>query len=159
MTSRPYSVLLLLAGAVLCPLPAPAQAPADFSLTALAGGVSHHVGIRIVVIDSTGAGEVCRIDPPDRTGGTCSSTEPAAVTAADRDAIWAAVQGGFLALAPSLADSSLADGTFAELIVVANGGTHAVRTQNLSVPAFDAVMAALNAALPPAQRLVYNALP
>jgi len=140
------------------PRPAASQAPPDMTIIAQGGSVLPDEPVRIVVVDSTGSGEVCQVDPPDRDTGACTSTTPVVLTSQDMDSVWTAVQtAGFFALAPDHA-SSIPDGTYAELTIRGGGASHTVRTQNLEVLGFDLVLAALNAALPPGLGIETNEL-
>ena len=143
-------------------LPAGAGAqsvPGDFLVVASAGSVSPDLPVRIVVFDGDLDGEFCRIDPPDRATGACSFTEVLVFTAPQLDAVWAAVQSnGFFGLDSAYVDPDVADGSYAELTVTANGVTHTVTTHNIAVASFDAVVLAINAELPAGRRLIYNAI-
>ncbi len=138
---------------------APPLYPPDFAVTAYAGAVSPAYPIRLVTIDPSGSGTFCRTDPIDRDTGVCSLVSSFSLTVDDMNTLWSSIQSnGFSLLSPYYLDPGIADGSFAELTVTANGGTQQVITQNMAVAPFDAVMLTLNSLLPPTAVLKYNAI-
>jgi len=147
------SVLPVLAG-LLGPRFAAAQAPSDFTVTARGGGVQAAHEVHTVVVDAAG-GEFCRTAFADRATGACTDTAPVALSPAQLDSLWEAVQvNGFFALDTAYVSTEWADGTWAELTVTGDAATHRVATQNTAVFGFDAILSALNGMLPPEQRIV-----
>ena len=137
--------------------PLVAQTPGDFRLVAQGGALSPDYSISIVLLDSTGIGLFCDVQPQDRLTLHCTQETPLALSAAGRDSIWTAIQDhGFFALDPSYLDTSLVGGTWADLRVFANGLSHAVHSQNVAVPGLDAIMMVINGVLPPSHQIVYN---
>ncbi len=150
--------LAVLAGPFLTAAVA-ATPPPDFSVIAAGGGVRPDLPVSHVVFDMDGIGVYCRTEGPDRATGDCTTTEVVSLTPTQLESIWdQVVLSDFFNLAPFHLSTTISDGTFAQLVITANGQSFAVATQNLAVPAFDAIVAAVNATLPPQQRVIYNAL-
>ena len=73
--------------------------------------------------------------------------------------IYAQVQRqGFFKLRKDYFDPAVLDGDYAQLTITANGKTHTVRTTNIAVEAFDAIVHRVNRYMPPARNIYYNAL-
>ena len=155
--------LLPASAPIVTPVPAGAAPagslpiPADFFLVAGAGGVSADHEAHVVALDSTGLGDFCVIEPADRDIGQCTTVTTFSIDATDVETIWQALNDhNFFLLSPYYESATIADGTFAKLMVIANGDTQAVMTQNMAVPDFDSIMLTINSVLPVAYRLNYN---
>ena len=157
---QPFLAPLIAAALLAFAVMATAAAPTDFEIVAQAGGASPEDTARIVVVDSTGAGEACTIEPQDREAALCTQTSPVLLSPAVLDDLWSVVQSsGFFALDSTYFDTTLVGGTWAEVSIRGGGTTHTVMIQNMSVAALDTVVTVLNAALSPEQRLSYLGLP
>lgn len=133
-------------------------APADLDMVAAAGGVSISTSAGLVAVNADTAA-VCVTDPADRASGACSMSVDVALSQADLDEIWTAIQDqAFFALDSAFVDTLTRGGSWAELTVTGDGQTHRVVTQNTVVPAFDTIMLTINQFLPPGLELVYNAI-
>lgn len=140
-------------------LPEQAIYPPDFTVIAGAGGVMAAHPNRLVVIDASGAASFCFTAPADRDTGRCTTLTPFTLTTDNLNTIWNAVQtNGFFALPSESLNKSISDGTFAHLVIKANGVTHEVLTQNQAVDPLDNIVKAMNSVLPSAYRLKYNAI-
>ncbi len=155
-----FATLLLMSAAWVPQATAQApNFPPDFTVIAGAGGVMDTQPLRVVVIDSSGAGEFCYIAAVDRDTTVCTTTTSFFMSVADLNTLWNEIQlQGFFSLPSQFLSTTIADGTFARLTITAGGVTHAVLTQNQAVPAFDAIMTTLNSLLPAGMQLKYNAI-
>jgi len=152
-------VMLLAALTPAAAAAAPPISPPDFTITAVAGAVSPAYPIREVVLNPDGSGSYCRTDPADRQTGSCTVTTSFNLTVDDMNTLWTAIQSnGFSSLSPYYLDPTVADGSFADLTVTANGVTQEVITQNTPTAPFDAIMVTLNSLLPSGVVLKYNAI-
>ncbi|MGH7495616.1 MAG: FlgD immunoglobulin-like domain containing protein [bacterium] len=79
------------------------------------------------------------------------------LSAAEVERLWQVISSNdFFNLSSQFADSSVLDPTFARLVIRANGVTHEVSVQNISIFQFDNIILALNEATPPEADLVYE---
>jgi hypothetical protein len=79
------------------------------------------------------------------------------VSKTDLEALWAAIQEyDYFSLEPSYAAGDVADGSFAGLIITADGRTHQVEVENASVPHFEELLKAVNRITPSGMDLRYE---
>ncbi len=79
------------------------------------------------------------------------------VNEADLEALWTAIQQvDFFALEPRYAAGDVVDGSFAGLIITADGRTHQVEVENASVPRFEDLLKAVNRITPSGMDLRYQ---
>jgi len=67
-------------------------------------------------------------------------------------------QQRFFTLKSEYSDPNVVDGDYARLTITADGETHTVRTINIAVEAFDAIVQRVNRYMPPERNIYYNAL-
>lgn len=86
--------------------------PPDFTIIAGAGAVMDTHPLSLVVVDSSGAGEFCFIAPADRDTAVCTTTTSFALSVADLNVVWDAIQlHGFFSLPSQFLSTTVADGT------------------------------------------------
>lgn len=108
----------------------------------------------VLEIRSNGNGRFTRylpdaLEPPvEQTNFKVSDTQ--------LEALWTAIQQyDFFSLEPRYADSDIVDGAFASLTITAQGRTHQVEVENISVPRFQDLLKAINRITPSGMDLRY----
>ena len=130
--------------------------PPDLEIQALAGGVHPWQENYTIRITADGQGLYTRFIPGD-VGEPPLERSDFTLTKEEVAAIWEAVeQNGFYLLAEDHRDTTVRGGSFASLTVTANGVTHRVRVQNVSLMRFESVIAALNEVTPPGNDVIYR---
>ena len=129
--------------------------PADFRLSATAGGLAPWEEKARITVDNAGQAKYVlytTANPPTVLADTSFS-----VDAAGLQLLWKAIQdSNFFSISPSWSDSTAADGMFAKIAVTGNGVTHQVRITNIEQPAIQAIIQTLNAIVPPNVQLQYT---
>lgn len=135
---------------------APAQTvPADFVLTATAGGLAPWSRSATITVGSHGeaAYTLCPTGRIDSVIAESTFT----VSPSTVQQLWQALQdSGFFNLNSPAPDSSLADGSFALVGVTANGVSHQVFVRNGSQGQIQSILNLLNAASPASLKLPYT---
>lgn len=143
-----------------------AIAPDDFNLDAFCGGYTLWTEIYRIQIDNEGNGIYSICYPENR-----ETSEYTEITQFDLDEnelnqLWDEIQNNDffnledyseLDLFPD-SDIIVSGGTFATIIVTANGEKHAVETRHFTVTEFDNIMIAINGLTPEENDLFYNGL-
>lgn len=151
-----FALGLLWSGVAIAARSSSAATPADFDVVAVTGGRFSGPPSVFVHIDASGHGSYAVFRPDSFTTGPIDSVS-FTLTAGQRDSLWLVVSGaGFFSLATSYGDTSLADGSFASLRILANATTRTVVTNNVAMAAFDGIMARLNVLTPGARDLLYD---
>lgn len=154
-------MVAILSLACLCSSSVGAQGnpvPADLNIHIEAGSVGPSHDLHIFDLDASGRGTFCLVPPANRETGTCGTVTHHQLSSAEVSTVYdAIVAGSFFTLAPTHLSRDL-DGTLAEMSIKANGVTHEVSTQNVTLPAFDDIVLAINAALPDSSKIIYNAI-
>lgn len=132
------------------------QVPADLKIVATAGGVNSFAENRTVVINPDGTALYSRYIP-GRVGEAPLEEASFTLSPTDMATLWQSIQDqGFFSMDASFSEPEINGRTFARLLITANGVTHDVRTDNLAVQAFDAIMQVLNGLTPDGQDLEYD---
>jgi len=131
--------------------------PADFQLSLESASLMADPGFPTESLKLTADGNV-----EFSTKGTEKGMLPATSIQIDATAIreiYAQIQRqGFFTLQPDYVDPDVMDGDYAQLSITANGKSYTVRTTNIAVEAFDAIVHRVNRYMPPARNIYYNAL-
>jgi hypothetical protein len=131
------------------------QTPSDFVLTATAGGVAPWSQAATFTLDSRGQATYTRYMIGGLTPVPADTTFTVSPVTVQQ--LWQAIQdSNFFGLDTSIADSTVDDGSFAEVAVTANGVSHSVLVKNASVPQIQSLFDSLNAAAPPLLQLLYQ---
>ena len=135
----------------------PKDLPDDFKIVAVAGGVAPSGSVFRVEIDSNGQAVYSALDAENRSTGVFKVLARFDIPVSRLGYLYKRITDNkFMSLKSEYVDKTVTDGSFASLTVTADKKTHTVRTQNLSVKAFDTVMIALNLSLPKDRRVIYN---
>ncbi len=131
--------------------------PDDFRIVAVAGGVGPSTSVFKIEIDPKGHAVYSTIAPADRRTGTVRVIDRFDIPVSRLEYIYKRIKDNkFMSLKSEYVDKTVTDGSFASLTITADKKTRTVRTQNISVKAFDTVMIALNLSLPKDRRIIYN---
>lgn len=135
---------------------ASAAVPPDFELQATSGSLGPDEENRTIRVASDGSGIYERYIP-SAVGEPPLEQQNFSLSSAELDQLWQAVQDhDFFNLAAEHSNPAVGDRTYARLLVRANGTTHEVTTQNIAVPAFDDIVAELEALTPAGVNLEYD---
>ncbi|MFH1855941.1 MAG: hypothetical protein ABH836_01775 [Candidatus Omnitrophota bacterium] len=135
------------------------NAPADFEITAVAGGVSPAEPLYKIELDPAGKGLYFYIPSDKRASGEFIKTNEFMLDKLVLDMIYAAiVENDFFKLNKEYIAKDTLDGSFAELTVTANNKTHTVRTQNTAQEDFDNIIMTINLVVPDDNKIIYNEL-
>ncbi|MGD8780558.1 MAG: T9SS type A sorting domain-containing protein [Ignavibacteria bacterium] len=130
--------------------------PEDFDILAVAGGTSPWTENAVLHITANGQSEYVRFIPGD-VGEPPLEEKDFTLSASELDQIWQSIQNNdFFNLATDYSDSLVTGTTFARLTVRANGITHEVRTQNVTLSEFDNIILTINNVTPSTYNLVYE---
>ena len=150
-----YFAAILIVSAIVPGL-ATGQAPADFSVIAVSGGSNVNEERQALLIDPSGSALFSRTIPtegPSATPNTLTFT----LTPSQLAGLWQTIQAqNFFSLLPEYSDPLIQDRSYARISILANGVERTVRVADVLVPAFDAVLVALNAVTPGAADLSYD---
>jgi len=158
MKTRYYTWLSLFFALVAAlPFSVSAQGvPPDLEIIGNAGGLAPWDENQYLQISADGQAVYERSIPGD-IGAPPLEERTFTLSAAEVERLWQVISSNdFFNLPSQFADSSLNDPTFARLIIRANGVTHEVSVQNISIIQFDNIILALNEATPPEADLVYE---
>lgn len=159
MTFSSTRLSTVILGLLLLSVAGPAAAqnvPADFKLIGTAGGLAGFAEYATVRVGADGQGLYQRF-LPDEPGTPALEENAFTLSAAELGQLWQAIQtNNFFGLPAETANDDIGDRTFAELIVTANGQTHAVTTENVALAGFDDIVATLNSLTPGDDDLVYD---
>ena len=129
--------------------------PADFKVRLESMARRPGSPVAWVEIDASGRARLSRI----QEGGQDLPEASLSISAAAIARLWARIQAErFFELQPVYRDPDIHDGDMAKITLTAGGRTHAVRTVNIRVLAFDRVTLAIDNELPKPRRIQYNAL-
>jgi hypothetical protein len=133
--------------------------PADFKITAIAGGLAPWSTESKVEIDAQGHGIYYTISADDRANGEFKKINEFTVDRLSLKTIYGAVaKSDFFNLKEEYTDQGTLGGSFAAITVTLHGKTRTVRTQNIEGPAFDNINIAINLAVPEGNKIKYNAI-
>jgi len=133
--------------------------PADFKITATAGGVSPWSSGSRVEIDAQGHGIYYTFSADDSGNGGFKKADEFTIDPISLKAIYGAVaQSNFFNLNKEYIKKDVLDGSYAEITVSLHGKTYTVHTQNIEVQAFDDINIAINLATPKNDKIQYNAI-
>ena len=136
-----------------------AQVPPDLEVIGIAGSTAIDDTNDVVRILANGQGTFERFVSGQAAGSTIDSSG-FTLTPTQVQQLWDAIQvNGFFSLAESYQDSTVGDRTFAQLLVTANATSWTVTTQNVALPAFDNIVAVINALTPDDDDLIYDTSP
>jgi hypothetical protein len=149
-----YSVLVVFASSVM--VYGQGTVPADFKIKADSGGLSPFTDNTGLSIESDGQCVFWRY-LPGAAGQPLKEETHFTLSSAQLDQIWTAIQDNdFFSLSQNYSNPAIHDGSFAHLIVQANGCTNEVITKNIPVLNFDNIIAVINAQTPATNDLEYS---
>jgi len=135
----------------------PYQAPRDFKIIAVAGGINPTTSIEKVIINPDGEAVYYKMLPEDRLTDTFREIDRFKINRSALAYLYKRIRdNGFFKLNREYVDIDVLDGSFAELTVRANRKTHTVKTRNIKVKGFDTIMIAINLSLPDKYKVIYN---
>lgn len=130
--------------------------PADLTIEGVAGGVHPWQENYTLRITADGTGRFTRFTPGE-VGAPPLEENDFTLAREELAELWRVIEHqGFMSLAEDHRDDSIRGGSFASLTVTAHGRTRRVRVQNVSLPRFEAVIAALNRVSPTGNDLIYR---
>jgi len=133
------------------------SAPSDFELLATAGGIAPWESKSKLEINSDGEAKYYSMDPIE--SGTWNLVDEFTLTSTQLDEIWdELIANDFFNMDDNYEDTKWKGGSYAELTVTGDGETKTVRTQNIIIKAFNAIMDVINTYIPGDNGLYYNAL-
>lgn len=151
----PHLAAFLILWAIV-PGKAVAQAPADFSVIAVSGGMNVNEERQALRINPDGSALFSRTIPMDGLPETPNATQ-FTLTPSQLAGLWQTIQAqNFFGLQADYSEPLVQDRSYARISILANGVEHTVRVADVLVPAFDAVFAALNAVTPGDADLSYD---
>lgn len=134
-----------------------AEIPGDFKVIAVTGGVAPGESTLKLEIDAQGNCIYYESSGKDKTAGVFKQVETFKIPPVGVHFIYEAIkENNFFALLPEYKKTSVIDGNFAQLSIIADERAHTVRTQNIKVPRFDKIMIAINLATPNMDKVIYN---
>lgn len=137
--------------------PAQVIPPADFKITAIAGGVAPGDSESKIEIDAQG--HAIYYTMSSREKGEFVKANEFTIDRLSLKTIYGAVaKSDFFKLKEQYIDKGTLGGSFAEITVTLHGKTHTVHTQNIEVLLFDDINIAINLATPDDNKILYNAI-
>ena len=141
--------------------------PSDFEVDAYCGGFTLWTDLYRIQIDSQGHGVYSICYAEDRDTADFTEIIQFNLDQNEMNQLWdEIVNNDFFNLNESYSESDIfpdtdiqiSGGTFANIIITANGEQHVVETQHIDVPEFDNIMMAINSVTPGDNDLFYNGL-
>lgn len=133
--------------------------PQDFDFLGVTGGFHPKTILMKLHINSDGEATYSKLYPEDRSTGEWTVISQFDFTEEEMDQIWDAITSNeFFNLQSFYQDTNVRDGTYAEVTITGGGKTHTVRTENIPVRKFDAIVEFINSLTPGDNDLYYNAL-
>jgi hypothetical protein len=131
--------------------------PADFKITAIAGGVAPGDSESKIEIDAKG--HAIYYTMSSREKGEFIKVNEFTIDRLSLKTIYGAVaKSDFFNLREQYIEKGTLGGSFAEITVTLHGKMHTVHTQNIEMLLFDDIIIAINLATPDDNKILYNAI-
>jgi len=132
--------------------------PDDFELDAFSGGFPPWTKLFRLQIDPDGNAVYSIMYPEDRGSGIWTIISNFVFSSDELSLIWSAIEENDFFGLNNIYEGSEADGTFANMKILADNQFYTVKTENIGVRRFDDIIRTINSQTPGSYDLFYNAL-
>lgn len=133
--------------------------PEDLDVLVYCGGFDTWSPIYLLYFDASGEAYYSMISEENRESGAFELITQYTLSEEDMNGLWEIIiDGDFFDLDDEYARDAVQDGSFANMKITGNSASHSVRTINVDVDAFDAIVHTLNDISPDENDLFYDAL-